>query len=95
MTFSVSSEALQPLNEVKYRDYNHLFWLVVNICLSGTYSIYMIGYFNSIAFEDTARILGLTHNPAFAEGLLSFSVPIGACFGGYLTQYLTSRLSRR
>lgn len=41
----------------KCRDQAFVVRVVMNICLASTYSGYCLGYFNTINFDDTVRIL--------------------------------------
>jgi hypothetical protein len=44
------------LVEAKYKDYNFILKVVMNICLASAYSGYCLAYFNTINFDDTVRI---------------------------------------
>jgi hypothetical protein len=69
--------------------------VMMNVCLAGAYSGYILGYFNALNFDDTVRIFDIQADRAFMQGLLSFCVPFGAGLGGYYAKIVIDRFSRR
>ena len=83
---------LQPTP--KYKSYDLIFNVVLNISLSSFFGGYCLAYFNTITFDDTISIFSITQERAFMQGLLSFCIPAGAGMGGYLSRSITTRYSR-
>ena len=83
---------LQPTP--KYKSYDLIFKVVLNISLSSFFSGYCLAYFNTITFDDTVSIFSITQERAFMQGLLSFCIPAGAGIGGYLSRSIMTRYSR-
>jgi hypothetical protein len=90
----------QPLNDAllqpipKYKSYDLIYKVVLNISLSSVFSGYCLAYFNTITFDDTISIFSITQDRAFMQGLLSFCIPAGAGVGGYLSRSLMAGYSR-
>jgi hypothetical protein len=80
---------------VKYKDYDFINKVIMNVCLAGAYSGYCLGYFNSLNFDDSIRIFSITADRALMQGSLSFCIPVGAGIGGFYARQLTDRFSRR
>jgi predicted MFS family arabinose efflux permease len=68
--------------------------IVLNISLSSFYIGYVLCYFNTMKLLDIMNIFHITLDPAFAQGFISFSIPIGAAIGSYLSKYLLMSSSR-
>lgn len=80
---------------MKYKDYDFIWKVIVNISLASTYSGYCLGYFNTINFDDTIKIFSIQADRALMQGTLTFCVAIGAGLGGYYANHIISRYSRR
>jgi hypothetical protein len=80
---------------VKYKDYEFLNRVIMNVSLASAYSGYCLGYFNTLNFDDSVRIFSITADRALMQGSLSFCIPIGAGFGGYYARQLIDRFSRK
>lgn len=83
-----SDESALLVKEAKYKDYDFILKVVVNICMASAYSGYCLGYFNTINFDDTVQIFSIEADRALMQGLLSFCVPAGAALGGYSAKFL-------
>lgn len=68
---------------------------MMNVCLSGTYSGYVMGYFNALNFDDTVRIFDIQADRALMQGLLSFCVAFGAGIGSYYARIVIDNFSRK
>lgn len=84
-----------PAKETKYKDYDYIFKVVLNISLASAYSGYTLAYFNTINFDHTIQIFDIHHDRAVMQGLLSFCVAIGAAAGGYLATFVIRNFSRK
>jgi hypothetical protein len=69
--------------------------VIINVCLSAFYFGYMIIYLSVIDFDAIRKVFSIDMDPAVAEGLLTFCVPLGGLFGSYFSSFFISRLSRR
>lgn len=69
--------------------------VMMNVCLAAAYSGYLLGYFNTLNFDDTVRIFDIQADRALMQGLLSFCVPFGAGVGGYYARIVIDGFSRR
>jgi hypothetical protein len=56
----------------KYKSYDFIFKVVLNVCLSAVFSCYCMAYFNTITFDDTIAIFQITQDKAVMQGLLLF-----------------------
>jgi hypothetical protein len=90
-----TEEPLIGASEVKYNDYDFLNKVMMNVCLAGAYSGYVLAYFNAINFDDTVRIFGIQADRALMQGTLSFCVSLGAGVGGFYARIVIDRFSRR
>jgi hypothetical protein len=80
----------------KYRSEAEVRAVVVNICLVAAYCGYGYSYFNTINFhQDFAHIFDVHDNYEFMNGLISFTIPIGAALGAYFSSHLMEHHSRR
>lgn len=55
----------------------------------------MIIYLSVIDFAAIMQVFNINMDPALAEGLLTFCVPLGGLFGSYFSSFFITRLSRR
>ena len=80
----------------RYKSYNYLFKVCLNICLTSFTFGYGNGNFNSIAFDDIIDIYNLHQYPrASTQGFLTGSLSIMGGAGAFLSSYLLQKMSRK
>lgn len=67
----------------------------MNLCLCAAFVGYSYTYFNSIDFDEYAKIIGVTSDLEFYQGFLSFLIPTGAAFGAYFSNLILENFSRK
>lgn len=80
----------------RYRSYNHLLGLTINICLSSFLFGYVTGYFNSIKFDDIVRIYNIKdYSLSTIQGVLTGVISLTGGVGAYFTSSLLLNFSRK
>jgi hypothetical protein len=84
----------EAILDQKWKSTTFIYKVILNISLASIVSGYYLAYFNTITFDDTIELFGITQDRAVMQGLLSFCIALGAGFGGYLASTMMSRYSR-
>lgn len=87
---------MQPDSKIRYRSYDHLLSIVINIALSPFNFGFSNGYFNSISFKDISAIYGLEGESLTAmQGILTGCLSFTGGLGAFWSSVLLSRCSRK
>lgn len=80
----------------RYRSFDHLLKVVLNVCLSPFTYGFANGYFNSISIYDIAKIYEVEgYSLSTLQGVITGVLPFTGGIGAYFTSYMLNRFSRK
>lgn len=80
----------------RYKDFNHLLLIMINVGLAPFFFGFSNGYFNALNFDDVVRIYGIEEFPrATTQGWLSGMMSLTGGIGALCSAYFLKHYSRK